>query len=77
MITVQAKSLVELRAAIYKKEGWKRAAGESQNARIVAAYNIVSDPKANRLIATKRSEAELAAPRGPLTAWEKLIGEKI
>lgn len=53
---VSAKSMVELRAAIYQKEGWKRVAGESPTARIVAAYDIVMDYKSNRLIATKKAK---------------------
>jgi len=73
---IKAKSTAELKAAIYKKEGWTHVVGDNKSSRIMTLYKIVLDRKANRLIATKKSEDELKAPPGPRTAWEKFAGKK-
>lgn len=73
---IKAKSPSELKAAIYKKEGLTHVVGDNKSRNIMALYNIVSDQKSNRLIATKKSEDELKAPPGPRTAWEKIAGKK-
>lgn len=43
---------LDLIAAIYKVEGWKRVEGERQVARVKQFYNITADPRRNRYIAT-------------------------
>jgi hypothetical protein len=48
-----AKTMVELRDKIYKREKWTRAFGESYAKRIKAAYTIIIDIKNNQWKAVK------------------------
>jgi hypothetical protein len=54
MKTITARTMVELKAKIYKAEGWTRKAGESMGARIKAIYDVKLDAVKNRLIATRK-----------------------
>lgn len=54
MTKITAKTMVELRAKIFKAEGWVRVAGESYAVKITRFYNIAFDTKANRIVATRK-----------------------
>jgi len=50
---------IDLIAAVYKAEGWKRAEGESRVARVKELYVISADPRRNRYIATPKDSANV------------------
>jgi hypothetical protein len=54
MKKISAKTMVDLRAKIFKAEGWTRQNGESYAARIKTAYHVCFDTAANRIIATRK-----------------------
>lgn len=50
-----AKSMADLLAAIYKREGWVRVAGESRTARAKTKYDLDLDYKKNVFTARIKS----------------------
>ncbi|MGY6251685.1 hypothetical protein ACXIUS_29870 [Bosea thiooxidans] len=56
--------MIELLAAIYEAEGWKRAEGESRAKRAQEIYAITSEPQRNRYVATPLRE-ELSPDQQP------------
>ena len=51
---ITAKTMLELRHKIYKREKWTRAFGESYAKRIKAVYTITIDVKNNQWIGVKK-----------------------
>lgn len=51
---IEAGTVVELCAKIYKREGWIRAEGESKLKRIKQLYDLGIDYKRNRFWAVKK-----------------------
>ena len=54
---ITAKTMLELRQNIYKREGWTRTFGESYAKRMKSAYTIIMDVKNNRWKAVKKENA--------------------
>lgn len=60
--TITAKNMLELKAKIYKAEGWTRKAGESGGARIKQLYDVEFDQKNDRVVATRKPISGNADP---------------
>lgn len=58
MKKIKCKTMVELKAAIYDDNNWKREAGESMAARINLLYDIGVDMKHNVFVATRKSRKD-------------------
>lgn len=52
---IKARSMADLLAAIYEREGWTRAAGESRTARAKTKYDLDLDYKKNVFTARVKS----------------------
>lgn len=52
-----AKTMADLLAAIYKREGWVRVAGESKTARAKTKYDLALDHKKNIFTARIKAQA--------------------
>ena len=52
-MTITAKTMLELRRKIYKREGWVRTFNESYAKRIKSAYKVTIDVKNNQWKAVK------------------------
>lgn len=52
---ITARSMVELKAAIYRHHGWVRETGESMSARVKELYEVTADHKGNRFVATPKA----------------------
>ena len=50
---ITAKTMLELRQKIYKREGWTRTSGEGYAKRMKSAYTITMDIKKNHWKAVK------------------------
>lgn len=53
--TLTAKTMLELKAKIYKNEDWVPDYPENRTERCVNSYDIVMDYKKNIFVATKKS----------------------
>lgn len=51
---MRRRTIVELKAAIYEREGWTRAAGESQARRIKLLYDVSLDHGLGMYVATRK-----------------------
>lgn len=54
--TIRRKTMVELKAAIYADNGWKRKAGESMGARIKPLYDVTIDHQRGGLVAKPKND---------------------
>lgn len=54
MTKITAQNMVELRAKIFKAEGWTRKAGESYAVKIKQFYTVTFDAKTDRITATRK-----------------------
>jgi hypothetical protein len=62
MKTFRAKTMVELKAAIYAHHGWRRVYGENMSARIKALYDVTADHQRNQLVARPKPAQSGPAP---------------
>lgn len=56
--TISRPTVVELKQAIYKHHGWRRAAGESMSARVNVLYEVTADHRKSCFVATPRAVPE-------------------
>lgn len=59
--TFRARTMIELKQAIYDAHGWKRKAGESVGGRLKPLYDFRADHQANLIIATPRADRQPVA----------------
>lgn len=52
--TITARSMADLIAKVFAKEGWVHQFGSSRTARVKTKYELAIDYKANRFIATPK-----------------------
>lgn len=54
--TIRRKTMLELKAAIYEANGWKRETGESMSARVKTHYDVTADHKGGVFVATPKTD---------------------
>ena len=55
MKKIKKRTMIELKAAIYKAENWKHKFGDNRSKRCLSTYNIEIDHKTNYFVATHKN----------------------